>query len=63
MIKHYHKTVDSDGPRKKEKTATPPAGVVHDDTCRCKEVSKMTPWQLLGLMINDLAFWKKTKKA
>jgi hypothetical protein len=30
----------------------------HSD-CRCKEVSKKTPSDLLKLAINDLAFWKK----
>jgi hypothetical protein len=30
-----------------------------EDACRCKEVSKKTPMELLKLMINDLAIWKK----
>ena len=34
----------------------------HDDACRCKETSKMTPKELLKLMMSDLAFWKKEKK-
>jgi hypothetical protein len=33
-----------------------------DDPCRCKEVSVMTPKQLLGTMLGDLAFWKKKRK-
>jgi hypothetical protein len=33
-----------------------------DDTCRCKEASKMTPRELLRLMIGDLTFWKKKNK-
>lgn len=33
-----------------------------DDPCRCKETSKMTPRELLRLMMDDLAFWKKAKK-
>ncbi len=32
------------------------------DACRCEETSKMTPRELLGLMMKDLAFWKRTKK-
>ncbi|MDH4163597.1 MAG: hypothetical protein OEW15_13045 [Nitrospirota bacterium] len=32
----------------------------HDDACRCKETAQMTPKQLLGRMLNDLAFWKKS---
>ena len=44
--------------------AKPQAGVGKDkdDACRCKETSQMTPRQLLGLMMRDLAFWKKPKK-
>ncbi|HTG00094.1 MAG TPA: hypothetical protein VK654_05860 [Nitrospirota bacterium] len=38
------------------------SGTVPDDACRCKEVSKMTPRELLDLMMKDLAFWKKEKK-
>ncbi len=33
------------------------------DACRCKEASTMTPAELLKLMMNDLAFWKKDKKS
>lgn len=32
-----------------------------DDACRCKEAAKMTPRQLLKLMMDDLAFWRKGK--
>jgi len=62
MITRYHKTVDFVGRGKEKKTAAPLPGAVHDDTCRCKEASTMTPRQLLGLMFSDLAFWKKAKK-
>lgn len=37
-------------------------GAASDDSCRCKEVSVMPPRKLFGLMLNDLAFWKKVKK-
>ena len=30
-----------------------------EDACRCKEAAKKTPLELLKLMLNDLAFWKK----
>lgn len=30
-----------------------------EEDCRCKEVSKKTPMELLKLMISDLAIWKK----
>ncbi|MDA8432569.1 MAG: hypothetical protein M0Z60_06360 [Nitrospiraceae bacterium] len=36
-----------------------PRGV--DDDCRCKEMSKKTPRELLKVAIGDLSFWKKKK--
>lgn len=42
-------------------TGAAPAHEAGED-CRCKEASKMTPRQLLDMMMRDLAFWKKTKK-
>ncbi len=30
--------------------------------CRCKEVAKKTPLELLKLMLRDFAFWKKNKR-
>lgn len=62
MVTHFHKTVDPASAGKEKKTATPPAGAGKEDTCRCEEVSEMKPRQLLGLMLSDLAFWKKAKK-
>jgi hypothetical protein len=62
MITRYNKTDDPSGPGKVKKVAEKQAGAGKDDTCRCKETSKMTPRELLGLMFNDLAFWKKMKK-
>ncbi len=52
------------GSRGREQGTDPRTGTVHthDDTCRCKEASTMTPRELLKLMIDDLAFWKKEKK-
>ncbi len=29
--------------------------------CRCEETSKMTPRELIALMMKDLAFWKRRK--
>lgn len=57
MIIHYPKTSDPGKPGKDEKAAEARAG----DDCRCKEASQMSPGELLKLMVNDLAFWKKTK--
>ncbi len=31
---------------------------VHDAECRCKEAGKLTFFQLLKQMMNDLSFWK-----
>ena len=45
-----------------ETAARSEAAAAPDDSCRCEEVSKMTPRQLLGLMLRDLAFWKKPKQ-
>jgi hypothetical protein len=62
MVARFQKTVHPRGPDKEKETAAPEAGAGNDDACRCKEASKMTPRQLLGLMMSDLAFWKKPKK-
>ena len=32
-----------------------------EESCRCKEVAKKTPREMLRLMIDDMAFWKKAK--
>ena len=34
----------------------------NDTVCRCKETAKMSPGQLLKLMVSDLAFWVRAKK-
>ncbi len=57
-----HKKTDQGGTEKEKKTAEQPAAAGSDDTCRCKEVAVMKPRKLFGLMISDLAFWKKAKK-
>jgi hypothetical protein len=63
MIVRYSKDIETVGTREEDKTAAPQKGAhEHSDTCRCQETSKMTPKQLLGLMMSDLAFWKKTRK-
>jgi len=31
------------------------------EDCRCKEMSKKTPRELLKVAIDDLSFWKKKK--
>ncbi len=64
MIIRYQKTFDPDGPGAGKKVEERQSGAGDGDvTCRCKETSHMTPRELLRLMISDLAFWKKTKKA
>lgn len=62
MVVRSQKTVDPRSPGEEKKAAENQAGAGKDDACRCKETSKMTPRELLGLMFNDLAFWKKAKK-
>jgi hypothetical protein len=61
MVARDQKTVDPGGQEKEKKTVERSAGA-GEDTCRCKEVSEMKPRKLLGLVISDLAFWKKAKK-
>ena len=58
MLALYQKAVDPGGPGKTDKQVE----TVNNDSCRCKDASKMTPRELLRLMVNDLAFWKKAKK-
>lgn len=62
MAGRYQKTAGPGGPGKEKKTAERQAGAGSNDACRCKEVSEMKPRKLFGLMISDLAFWKRTKK-
>ncbi len=62
MITRHPKTADPGGTKKEKRTVERPAGAGSDDTCRCKEVAVMKPRKLFGLMISDLAFWKKMKK-
>ncbi len=61
MIVRYPKKVSSDVSGKEKDTLENQAAG-REDTCRCKETSKMTPRELLMLMMSDLAFWKKKKK-
>lgn len=62
MVKHHPKTVDPGDTEKENKTREKLATAGSDDACRCKEVAVMKPRKLFGLMISDLAFWKKAKK-
>lgn len=62
MVARYQKTAGPDGPAEGKKTTEGKAERLKDDPCRCKEVSEMPPRKLIGLMLSDLAFWRKTKK-
>ena len=62
MVIRHQKTADPGGPKIEKKPAEKPAGAGREDSCRCKEVAVMKPRKLVGLMISDLAFWKKAKK-
>lgn len=54
-------TKTSLGSRKKEEVSKKKAVTDTSENCRCKEVAKKTPREMLGLMISDFAFWKKAK--
>jgi len=62
MITRRPKTVVQSSSEQENKSAEDQAAAGKDDPCRCKEASKMTPRELLELMMGDLAFWKKEKK-
>jgi len=53
------KDKDSGGPEKAEKAENSPVKAGSGDDCRCKAASKMSPGELLKLMVSDLTFWKK----
>jgi hypothetical protein len=61
MVTRDKETADPLGKGKEHEAAEKQTGAAMDD-CRCKEVSRMTPRQLLARMMSDLAFWKKAKK-
>jgi hypothetical protein len=62
MVTDNQKTVYPRGTKKERGAEGPQAGSGKDDACRCKEVSEMSPRELLRLMFSDLAFWKKMNK-
>jgi hypothetical protein len=62
VTRHQEAVHPAGGQGKEKKPAEAQAGAGKDDACRCKETSQMTPRELLKLMMNDLAFWKKEKK-
>ena len=57
MASQRQNTADRDAPEKGAGSQR------EDDACRCKQTSKMTPRELLKLMMSDLAFWKRKKKS
>ena len=62
MITEKHKPADRDSAGKEHEAAAQQEREMHDDSCRCKEASTMSPRELLRLMIGDLTFWKKMNK-
>jgi hypothetical protein len=62
MATGLHKTIDTRVSEKEREPAGSQPGSGKDDDCRCKEASKLSPRELLGLMLSDLAFWKKPDK-
>ncbi len=63
MDARHKRSGGPDGPAEEKRTAEQQAGRGKDEPCRCKEVSEMPPRKLFRLMLSDLAFWKKAKKA
>lgn len=61
MVAPLQKTNDPAVPGTEKTNAEKQAGAAEGDACRCKEASRMTPGELLRLMMSDLAFWKKAK--
>jgi len=57
-----HKPEELGGAGKKHEAEVPQVPEIHDDSCRCKEASTMSPRELLRLIIGDLTFWKKANK-
>jgi hypothetical protein len=62
VIRHQETVHKVGGQGNEKKLAEAQAGAGKGDACRCKETSQMTPRELLKLMMNDLAFWRKEKK-
>jgi len=63
MTEHREQTAVPD--KKKPEGQTPSgneSGEAREDHCRCKEVSKMRPAEMLKLVIGDLAFWRKARR-
>lgn len=60
MAEREHKT-ETDATQNSKAPVEKHAGA-HEEDCRCKETSRMSPAELLKLMMNDLAFWKKDGK-
>jgi hypothetical protein len=52
---------DGEGQGGRHVTKKAPEETAETDDCRCKEVSKKTPRELLKVMVGDLSFWKKKK--
>ncbi len=62
MVTRYPKTIEPGALGKENEVAERRVGEGKDEACRCKETSKMSPRELLKVMLSDLAFWKKGKK-
>jgi len=62
MVTRYLNTLKTDKLNIKDSDENRHSEAGNEEICRCKEVSKMTPRELMQLMIDDLAFWKKGEK-
>ncbi len=61
MAKHGRSAKGSGKGPVKGGGARKPAAPGGEGECRCKEMSKKTPRELLKVMVDDLSFWKKKK--
>lgn len=62
MRRVINKNAARQGKGRDKKALPAGAGPMNDIDCRCSEVSRLTPRELLKLMMRDLAFWKGPEK-
>jgi hypothetical protein len=60
MKRHEQKAADSG--KEAVESERPGDHKAGEDDCRCKEVSKKSMPELIKLMLDDLAFWKKRER-
>lgn len=58
---HKETSAADKGPSDNKETPDSRTKEDQEEACRCKEVAKKTPVELLKLMLSDLVFWKKAR--